>query len=269
MCITIRRYCANLFLATLLLSLSACSSARNGERRDNDEEEEREHVHLTRTPEAWGSGLSVSRFDRTSDTVTFHIGSPLFIRLTDHSGRACSPFNGQPFYFDASGVQLGWMFEEVADSVLFPRADGGCDRVVMLSSENSNGLAEGYYTMKAELFVDEKTRLYSDTIVLHPVHAPSADEESYASFLQEQIVRHSPMLAERETLQALFAEGVPTSAESEIYRALILARAGDISGAEQALQASAAYEKKAGRALASGVVPTREAVKRYLLESAR
>jgi hypothetical protein len=207
--------------------------------REEYEREEHENASRPRTPLPWGGGIVVEPIEGASDTVSFHIGSPLFLRLKLSGDIACEPFNGQPFYFDASGAQLGWGFEEVRDSLLFPTAPGSCERIIMLSSENSNRIAEGTYSMKVLLFLDEKSRLYSDTIFVHPVHSASgADTLSYSRFLLEQIIHNTPLLHEPETIQALFAEGTPRSAESEVYHALILYRGGDIAGAEKALLAT-------------------------------
>jgi len=184
--------------------------------------------------------MTVEAVEGPADTVSFHIGSPLFLRLRIPEGNAaCAPFNGKPFFFDATGTQLGWHFEEVVDSLLFPNVSGDCERILMLSSENSNRLPEGVFTLKVAILFDAASRMTSNTIVVHPVHSQQgADSISYTRFLQEQIVGNNPLLHDPETLKALFADGVPLSAESEVFRALILYRTGDESGAEAALQSA-------------------------------
>lgn len=220
---------------------------RREEREGEEEEEEFERLPPA-PPMPWGSGLDIEPTEGSSDTLLFHIGSPFFLRMRVSGDRACEPFNGRPFYFDAGGSQLGWGFEEVADTLLFPHAPGSCQRIVMLSSENSNRVAEGYYTFKTLIFLDATDRLYSDTLVIHAVRSRSgADTISYGRFLQEQAVKNSPTLHDPETLRALFAEQTPKSAESEIYRAVILYRAGDNAGADAALQSSRALESRRGR----------------------
>jgi hypothetical protein len=187
-------------------------------------------------PLQWGGGITVEPIERGSDTISFHIGSPLFLRLKLDGELACRPFDGLPFYFDMEGAQLGWNFEEITDSILFPVRPGACERIVMLSSENSNRIPEGVYSLKVMIFVDEKSKLYSDTVIVRPIRSPEgANQLSYRRFLVEQLVRNSPLLHDRETVQALFAEGTPVSAESEVYRALVLYRGGDIAAAEQAV----------------------------------
>jgi hypothetical protein len=251
-------------LATGLPVLGGCSGSRNASMRSAEaredaereaaerEEEEKEEFEHRAPPEPmqWGTGLTVEAAEGRSDTIRFHIGSPLFLRVRIAGTNGCTPFNGRPFFFDAAGSQLGWGFEEVADSLLFRRAAGACERVLMLSSESSNRLAEGVYSFKTLFFLDDGSKLYSDTIVITAVRATDgADSISYARFLQEQIVRRSPLLADPETLRALFAPGTPSSAESEVYRAVLLARAGDLAGAEQAVKQARARATQRGRAL--------------------
>jgi hypothetical protein len=224
-------------------------SESDEERREREEyERERLEHPAPRKPMPWGGGIIVEPIEGPADTVSFHIGAPVFLRLRLSGDLACKPFDGQPFYFDAAGAQLGWGFEEVNDSVLFPRTTGSCDRIIMLTSENSNRLAEGTYSMKVMIFVDDKTRLYSDTILVHPVHSASgANDLSYRRFLLEQLVRNTPLLHDPETIRALFADGTPRSAESEVYRAVILYRGGDIGQAEESLVSATqlAAERKA------------------------
>ena len=54
----------------------------------------------------------------------------------------------------------------------------------------------------------------------------------YRRFLLEQIVHNSPLLHDPETIQALFAEGTPKSAESEVFHALVMYRSGEHSRSE-------------------------------------
>jgi hypothetical protein len=202
-----------------------------------------------------------------ADTVGFHIGSPLFLRMRMGDPAACAPKNGEFFYFDAGGTQLGWGFEEVVDTLLFPAAAGRCERIVMLSSEASNRLAEGRFTMRAELFLDPSRKLGSDTLALHPVRSTSgADEVSYARFLMEQIVRNGAQLRDPETVAALFGEGVPTSAESEIYRAVVLYRIGDFAGAVISLRSSRELEQERRRAVGIAAATTRTTLETILAQ---
>lgn len=195
------------------------------------------------------------------DTAMFHIGAPLLLRMSLPEGAACEAFNGYPFFFDASGAQLGWGFEEVTDSLLFPGARGRCERILLLSSAKSNRLAEGVFSLRVELFVDEKTTLRSNTILLHPKRSAGADETSYVRFLQEQIIRNEALLrSDPETVAALFADGVPSSAESEIYRAVVLYRMGDIDGTMRALSRSARMTSERGRTLTTAAERTRAAL---------
>ncbi|HVZ40078.1 MAG TPA: hypothetical protein VHI13_12440 [Candidatus Kapabacteria bacterium] len=251
-------------IVSLILPLSctlfSCTSSRSttsearreGSGRDesageveDEEDEEREHGRPA-PPLPWGAGIRVESAEGGRDTVHFHLGAPLFLRLKVAPGTACAPFQGKPFFFEESGAQLGWGFEEVADSVLFPQHTGSCERIIMLSSESSNRLPSGSFTFKTMIFGEDGTRWYSDTIALVAERvAGGADSVSYARFLQEQIVRNSPLLADPETVRALFADGTPRSAESEVYRAVILYRIGDAAGAERAL--ASAKERAAAR----------------------
>lgn len=201
------------------------------------------------------------------DTVEFHIGSPLFVRLRLGDSSSCAPGIGELFYFDASGAQLGWGFTEVSDSLLFPPTAGRCERIVMLSSEASNRLAEGRFTMRTELFLTPAKRLRSDTLALHPVRSTTgADEVSYARFLMEQIVRNAAQLRDPETVMALFGEGVPTSAESEVYRAVVLYRMGDFARAVMALDDSREMERARRRAISPAAATTRSTLERILAQ---
>jgi len=183
------------------------------------------------------ASLDISAIEGMRDTVEFHIGSPFFLRLDVHDHDGCRPFDGTLLYSGAGGVQNGWGFEEVADTALFPVASGRCERVLMLSSENSNRVAEGWYPLAVAVSLENGTTLRSNRIVLHAVRsAAGADRLSYARFLMEQIVRHTQLLRDPETLSALFAEGTPQSAESEILRALILMGIGDPTTAAGALR---------------------------------
>jgi hypothetical protein len=271
-------------LSAVSIPLAGCSHAKESERErdknsqvrerdgDDDEHEEEEDEEFEHSPPPkpmeWGGGIVVEPVEGATDTVRFHIGSPLFLRLKITADRACEPFSGQPFFFDALGAQLGWGFEEVADSIIFPHAKGACDRIVMLSSESSNRIAEGTYTFKTLIYIDAASRLYSDTIVVHAERSDGgANALSYSRFLQELIVRNSALLNDPETIRALFANTTPRSAESEVYRAAILLRGGDLTGAQGALasarqiaesrrnpldrNASAAYDA-VSRALAKG-----------------
>jgi hypothetical protein len=207
--------------------------------------------------------MGVEPAEGPADTLLFHIGSPFFITMRIAGDRACTPFNGTPFYFDAGGAQLGWGFEEVADSILFPHPAGSCERILMLSSENSNRIAEGYYSFKTLIFLDATSRLYSDTLVIHAVRSHNgADTLSYARFLEEQVVRNSPMLNDPETLRALFAEGTPKSAESEIYRAVIFAKIGEMASADAAITSSKRLEAQRGKP----VTGTAAAARNLLIE---
>jgi hypothetical protein len=202
-----------------------------------------------------------------TDTVRFHIGSPLFLRLRLGDPSVCRPGSGELFYFDATGSQLGWGFQEVVDSLLFPTIDGRCERVVMLSSEASNRLPAGRYTMRAELFLDPARRLRSDTLAVQPVRSTTgADELSYARFLMEQIVHNAAQLRDPETVAALFGEGVPTSAESEVYRAVVLYRVGDFAGAVIALRSSREMERERGRSVGIAAETTRATLERILAQ---
>jgi hypothetical protein len=201
------------------------------------------------------------------DTVDFHIGSPLFLRLRIGDEAGCTPGTGEFFYFDAPGAQLGWSFQEVVDSLLFPPVPGRCERIIMLSSEASNRLAAGRFTMRSELFLAPKHRLGSDTIALHPVRSASgADEQSYARFLMEQIVRSAAHLRDPETVAALFGEGVPTSAESEVYRAVVLYRNGDYAGATYALRSSRDMERERRRPVNVAAARTRSTLEETLAQ---
>lgn len=225
------------------------------EREKREMKEERKRAARERAaarnarPRQKGVAFVVEPVEGPTDTVAFHIGSPLFLRLRIPAGNdACKPFNGRPFFFDSSGAQLGWGFQEVTDSVLFPAVGNDCQRILMLSSEQSNKLPEGRYTLYVELMFDAQHRLTSNMIPIHPAYSKTgADSLSYSRFLAEQIVSNNPLLRDPETLRALFAEGVPKSVESELYRALILLRAGDAEAARQAL--SAADQRAAGKPL--------------------
>ncbi len=190
--------------------------------------------------------ITVESIEGVTDTIEFHIGSPLFLRLNINAGRACEPFNGRPFYFAEAGAQLGWGFQEVSDSLLFPRRKNACERIVMLSSENSNLLAEGYYTLSIALLIDEKSELRSDTIVLHPVHAAGANKLSYSRFLLEQMLSNSPLLRDPLTLKELFAPHLPHSPASEVYHAAILYTNGQYEGAVQALATAQQLQDESG-----------------------
>lgn len=259
--------------STVIIPIAGCSAARQSEHeREGEHEEEREGKYKSRRelpkPMAWGGGMIVEPVEGFTDTVRFHIGSPLFLRLKINGGDACRPFNGQPFYFDASGAQLGWGFEEVTDSLIFPRAANSCERIVMLSSESSNRIAEGSYTFKTLIFIDAANRLYSDTIPVHAVRSTrGADTLTYARFLQELIIRNSTVLHDPETIRALFADGTPRSAESEIYRAAILLRAGDPAGAQTALTSARTLAERRGRPLDQSAAAARDAIGRALLSS--
>ncbi len=275
-------------LCCTLLPLGACSSSRSSgstktlrpapesERGEADDEEEEEagrereeHERMPPPPPmAWGSGLAIESMEAAGDTLRFHVGSPLFFRIRVADQAACAPFIGKPFYFDRSGAQLGWGFEEVADSLLFPRTGGACERVVMLSAENANRIAEGTYTLKLLLFLDGGTKLYSDTVVVQAVRSvDGANNLSYVRFLQEQILRNSPLLADPETIRALFADGTPKSAESEVYRAAILYRVGDATGADAALASARAMAAARGRELDRAASGTLGALTRVLRSS--
>ncbi len=230
------------------------SSHTDREEEDDDDE----HRSPPQLPPAWLGGMHLAAVDHTGDTIEFHIGSPLLLRLDLAEGSlACEAFNGRPFYFDAAGVQVGWGFEEVADSMILRRDPARCERFLLLSSENSNRVPEGEFSLKVLIFVDEHRQLYSDTVVLRAVRSSSgADTLSYSRFLAEQILKNSPLLGDPETLRAVFGPGTPTSATSEIYRALIYWRGGDTPGARSALANSRLLERT-GRSRTPGVTAAR------------
>ena len=177
--------------------------------------------------------LRITSLDGNADTITFHIGSPLFLRIPGEPGRGCEAMNGHFFVFGENESQLGWGFREIADSTAFPETD--CVRYLMLPSEESNGLAEGYYRVSVALLLDEKSRRTSDTVVLHPIHAPSASPDSYAQFLLEQLILASTMLRNEATVDGLFADHLPKNRTIDLYEGLIRYRIGDLTGAREAL----------------------------------
>lgn len=193
--------------------------------------------------------ITIEPLETTGNKISFHVGSPMFLRVKINGKLGCEPMNGQFFYFDQKDIQVGWGFEEVFDSTLFPKDKKSCERIIMLSSENSNRLPEGDYQLKLALYVNEKIKLTSDTITLSPIHANQASQESYSAFLLEQIFRNSPVLQDPETLKAIFSDKSLASAESEIYCGLMKLRAGDISGSILALKNSEILESKAGKPL--------------------
>lgn len=170
------------------------------------------------------------------DTVTFHIGSPLFLRMDNRTGRGCAPRNGQPFIFGANGGQLSWGFAEAVDSLLFPHDPIDCHRYLYLSSEESNLIAEGYYPMSVALFLDEKESIVSDTIVLHPIHSDRANQTSYSRFLLEQLYTSSALIGNRSLQMELFADHLPQSYASKVYQAVLLYRSDDPLGAIDVLR---------------------------------
>ncbi len=179
--------------------------------------------------------LSLSSLERETDTVSFHIGSPLFLVVDGVEGRGCEPENGQFFIFSEREMQLNWGFREVSDSILLPRERHPCVRYLMLSSEESNALAEGYYKVSVALLLDEKNRRVSDTIILNPIHAEGASESSFSQFLLEQIVTDAPLLSSYATVEELFSGSLPRSASIFLYEAFLRYRMGDITGALEAL----------------------------------
>ncbi|MBC8146185.1 MAG: hypothetical protein H7X80_11425 [bacterium] len=257
------------FLTTIFLAafvLSACTSSKSANRGDatesgaNDALVTAERIRLP-TP----GRMVLEALEGPTDTIEFHIGSPLFLRLRIGDDVACPPGTGEFFYFDATTAQLGWSFVEVTDSLLFPSIPGRCERYLMLSSEASNRLAEGRFTMRAELFMSPTYRLSSDMVALRPVRAAGgADEESYARFLQEQIVGNAAHLRDPQTLAALFGEGVPTSAESEVYRGVVMFRSGDMVAAGDALRSADEIAMQRKRPLTIAAVYTRDALLRKL-----
>lgn len=180
-----------------------------------------------------GTDLAITSLAGASDTITFHIGSPLFLRIDGVPGRGCEPGNGQFFLFGPRDAQLGWGFREIVDSLAFPPE--GCVRYLMLPAAGSNALAEGYYPVSTALLLDERSRRTSDTIVLHPIHAESASADSYAQFLLEQLVEASPMLRNETTVAGLFADHLPKDLRTDLYEVLIRYRIGDLTGARIAL----------------------------------
>lgn len=266
-----------LFLPSALLLSQKTPSKKEQERIEREREkremkEERKRAARERAAarnarsRPKGVAFVVEPVEGATDTVKFHIGSPLFLRLRIPAGNdACKPFNGRPFIFDSSGAQLGWGFEEVTDSLLFPTVGNDCERILMLSSEQSNKLPEGRYTLYVELMFDAQHRLTSNTIAIHPVYSKTgADALSYSRFLAEQIVRDNPLLRDPETLRALFAEGVPTSAESELYRAIIMLRAGDAEAAREALSAADIRANAAGQQLPVATAALRKELERVV-----
>jgi hypothetical protein len=210
-------------------------------------------------------GITLEPVEGPADTVEFHIGSPLLLRLRLDGADGCGNGTGQLFYFDDASMQLGWGFEEVSDSLVLRPSSSYCERFVLLSSEASNRLAEGTYAMRTTLFLDPRRRMPSNTIVVRAVRSTTgADQESYARFLQEQILLRPDQLRDPETLDALFGEGVPVSAESDVYRAVILFRAGDYAGAEVSLSSAAdmALERRTPLSLAAAA--TRDALRLLL-----
>lgn len=213
------------------------------------------------------SSILLEPIEGGTDTVRFHIGSPLFLRLKINAGRACEPFNGRPFFFDANGAQVGWGFVEVADSLLFPRGKESCERYLMLSSENSNLLAEGYYTLSVSLLLDEKSELRSDTIVLHPVHSRGADALSYSRFILEQILSNSPLLQDPMTLNELFAPHLPHSPASEVYHAAILFMSGDMYRAADLLKEARRMAQEKGTAMSPAAARVSDELEKRLARS--
>ena len=182
--------------------------------------------------------LNISSLSGETDTVTFHIGSPLFLRVTGEPGRGCEPMNGRFFIFSERDMQLNWGFREVVDSVVLPREIGDCGRYLMLSSEESNALAEGHYKVSVALLLDERSKRASDTIVLNPIHAAAASPSSFAQFLLEQIVTGAPLMQNRSTVEELFSGGLPRSQHISLYEAYIRIRSGDLEAARRALRQS-------------------------------
>lgn len=183
------------------------------------------------------------------DSISFHIGGPVLLSIDNRSGRACAVENGRIFTFGVDGTQLGWGFEEVSDSIVLPRSETDCRRYLLLSAEESNRLAEGSYGASVALLMDASQRLTSDTILLSPFHAPNASASSYASFLLEQIVTKSPILQRAESIEALFGDHLPSSPRIDLYEAVIRLRAGDLSGAREAL---GSYERQTGNGADAG-----------------
>lgn len=256
---------------SLFLTYAGCSSSRHTASADRDEyeeyeEEEEEFGKAPAPPPPWSDPrMFIAPAEKPSDLLRFHIGSPFFLRLKVTDRDACAPFSGQPFYFDAPGSQLGWGFREISDSLLFPIPPGSCERVVMLSSENSNRIAEGTYTLKIQLFMDADHRVNSDTIALQAIRSTTgADTLSYVRFLQEQIINNSPLLTDPETMRALFAEGTPRSAESEIYRAIILYRAGNPAAADEALLSARRLGERRAAPLDENAAAARDALVRAI-----
>lgn len=183
-----------------------------------------------------GFELEIASLEGRTDTVTFHIGSPIFLRVDGVEGRGCSPQNGRFFIFSERDMQLNWGFSEVSDSTVLPRSSSNCARYLMLTSEESNALAEGYYKVSVALLLDEKNRRVSDTIVLNPIHAESANASSFGQFLLEQIVTKAPLLSNNATIVELFSGSLPKSKAISLYESFIRYRMGDISGARTALR---------------------------------
>ena len=194
-----------------------------------------------------GNELTIQALEGRSDTISFHIGSPLILRIEGTAGRGCEQMNGEFFLFSSKRAQLGWLFREVSDSLLFPWSRSTCARYLMLTSEESNDLAEGFYQVSVALLLDERSRRVSDTIVLNPIHAEGASRDSYGAFLAEQIASNAPLLRERETQKELFSDHLPKSRLIYLYEAIIRYRSGDLGGARVAYGKSIEIGGTAGR----------------------
>ena len=188
--------------------------------------------------------LQIASLDGQTDTVEFHIGSPLVLAVENRSGRACSPNNGRYFVFGQNGTQLGWGFVEVADSVALPTDIVSCRRYLLLSAEASNRLPEGVFQLSVALLLDATDRIVSDTIVLKPVMAPKATAESYGQFLLEQIIVESTIVKNMGAIGELFAPHLPKSGRIDLYEGIIRYRLGDLSGAKEGLSRFRSREDK-------------------------
>src|SRR5438552_1002618 len=95
-----------LMIPFVAILLDGCAHASTASRERDSERSESVDERSKRGATESGT-IVVEPLEGAGDTVTFHIGSPLFLRLRMQGDRGCEPFNGQFFYFDASDTQLG------------------------------------------------------------------------------------------------------------------------------------------------------------------
>lgn len=240
-------------LPVLFLAFVFClpiEAQRKNASKKNSKKNVQTETNKTTTTNKSTNQIRLEPLDAASSKLVFHIGSPMFLRVKIDGKLGCEPLNGQFFYFDENDVQVGWGFEEVYDSTLFPNQKNSCERIIMLSSENSNRLAEGEFKVKINLYVNDKTKLVSNLVTLNPIHAKSATTDSYSAFLLEQLFKNNPILQDPETLKAIFLDKSLASPESEVYCSVLKFRAGDFSGAKQSLHDSELLSTKLGKPLA-------------------